>query len=428
MADNKDVTGEGASFDAIGRHDHLSLLFQEEEETVGPVTEFVQGGLTLGERCVCLNLSADLQHLLVSEVATPRGNQRAPVVMLSKEESFLRGGSFNGEKVLRFFGSLCLTNGTEGFKGTRLVCDMGWVVEEEVGYGRLTEFEAHLNYLAADNQLAILCLYDRTVFPPEVLLEVAKIHSHLHIAGKVCRNSFFIAPDRYLVPSRRLSELEIFLGSVEQAAGLMSEQEKLRRELEQAHATLAQKICEVWREEDALRRSELQLHEKNEALQEYKRRIQTILQHIPLMLGAFDSKNRLVACNHQYELVTGFRAEEVMGKRIVELLRLDGAAREEMVAAHPPEGGNYRDKEWPVNCKDGALRPVSWSNISSFVRIPGWNNWIVGLDITDRVQAENALKVLNDELRCKGVSSTLGYPVAPLAEAGTPGTLPPRIT
>ncbi|UFS69233.1 MEDS domain-containing protein [Geomonas sp. RF6] len=417
MADKKEVTADTLTFQEICRHDHLSLFFHEEEETVAPVTEFIQGGLALGERCVGMNLRPELQHLLVSGTTSPK--QRAAVIMLSKEESFLRGGAFHGEKMLRFLGSLCLTNGTEGFKGTRLICDMGWVVREEVGHGRLTEFEAHLNYLAADHELTIMCLYDRALFPPELLLEIAKIHSHLHLGGKVCRNSFFIAPDRYLVPTRRSSELEIFLNSVEQAAGLMNEQEKLRRDLEQAHATLAQKICEVWREEDALRRSELQLHEKNEALQDYKRRIQTILQHIPLMLGAFDSKNRLVACNHEYELVTGFRAEEVMGKRIVELLLLDGAARDEMLAAHPSDGGNYRDREWPIACKDGSLRQVSWSNISSFVRIPGWNNWIVGLDITDRVQAENTVKVLNDQLRVQG-GGPLGFGVDPLSEAGSP--------
>jgi PAS domain S-box-containing protein len=196
-------------------------------------------------------------------------------------------------------------------------------------------------------------------------------------------------------------------------AGAATDRERLRQELEQAYAALARKIYENWQEEDTLRASEKELHEKDEALLEQRRRIQTILQHLPAVLMAFDQENRLAACNHEYERVTGFRAEEVMGKLILELVDVAAEGREELVAAHPPEGGNYRGREWNLKCKDGSLRSVCWSNISRYVPIHGWPNWIMGLDVTQRVHAELGLRSLNDELDARaGELEALGIAVS----------------
>jgi PAS domain S-box-containing protein len=233
------------------------------------------------------------------------------------------------------------------------------------------------------------------------------------LGAKACSNPFFVPPDRDPQVPLATCKLDLFLAVVQAAAGATADRERLRQELEQAYAALARKIYENWQEEETLRASEKELQEKDGALVEYRRRLQTILQHLPALLMSFDRNNRLAACNHEFERVTGFRAEEVMGKLMPELIEVEGEGLEELSLAHPPEGGNYRGREWNLRCKDGSLRSVSWSNISRYVPIPGWSNWIMGLDVTPRVHAELGLRSLSVELNARTAElEAFGYAVS----------------
>ena len=145
----------------------------------------------------------------------------------------------------------------------------------------------------------------------------------------------------------------------------------------------------------------------------HKRRLQTILQHIPAIMMAFDSGDHLAACNHEFERVTGYRVEEVMGRSMLELFHAEGEVHEEVITAHPSQGGDYRGREWSLRCKDGSLKSVSWSNMSRYVPIPGWTNWITGVDVTPRVNAEHDLRSLSDELDERtGELEAFGYAVS----------------
>ena len=241
----------------------------------------------------------------------------------------------------------------------------------------------------------------------------------------MCENPFFVPLSLDPRAKAAACELDLFLAALQRLAAATADGERLKQELEQAYSALARKIYENWQEEDTLRASEREIHEKDEALLDYKRRLQTILQHIPALLMAFDTGDHLAACNHEFERVTGFKVEEVMGKPMLELLHVDGELREEVVAAHPPQGGDYRGREWGIRCKDGSLKTISWSNISRYVPIRGWVNWIVGLDQTPRLHAEKGLRLLKDELEVRtveleafgrAVSNDLGGRLARISE------------
>jgi len=315
---------------------------------------------------------------------------------LPKDESWLRGGTFEPVKMIALLRDLCLSSAVEGYKGVRFICDMGWAGEGGVPLHQLLEFEATLNTFVAQQEAALLCLYNRKVFSAELLLDVTKLHPHLNLSGKICRNLLHLPSEQYLCPTHGVSELEIFFSAMRSAADAASEQKQLRQELDQAYAALARKIYENWQEEDTRRTSEQQLHEQDDALKEHKRRLLTILQHLPALLAAFDGEHRLVSCNHEFERSTGFRAEDVVGKRMQELF--DAQVSDEMTMAHPFEGGEYRWREWSLRCKDGSLKYISWSNISRYVPIAGWSNWMLGIDVTQKVYAEERLRMLRAEL------------------------------
>ena len=58
-------------------------------------------------------------------------------------------------------------------------------------------------------------------------------------------------------------------------------------------------------------------------------------------------------------------------------------------------GHSYRDWELDIRCKNGEIRTIAWSNISRDYPISGWWSWGIGVDITERKQAEEQLKILS---------------------------------
>jgi PAS domain S-box-containing protein len=400
MAESKEQV-PNTGLETCAHHGHLCLLYESEAEILAPVIPFIQKGVALGERCVYLNAGEEMLERVLNKALAGQKHDIGALMLLSAQETWLRGGNFDAERLLRLLQSLCSRAAADGFKGTRIICDMGWACGEGLRGSQLAEFELALNLFASRNEVTLLCLYNRGSFPAEQLLGLARLHPQLMINGKPCSNPFYLPPDRDPAVPRATSELDLFLAAAQAASGAVTDRERLRQELEQAYAALARKIYENWQEEDTLRASEKELLEKDEALMEYRRRLQTTLQHLPAMLMALDAGNRLAACNHEFERVTGFKAEEVMGKPLLELIVVTAGERQDVVLAHPSVGGDYRGMQWKIRGKDGSLRSISWSNFSRYVPIQGWPNWVIGLDVTPALQAERDLRALSDQLSAR---------------------------
>lgn len=127
-----------------------------------------------------------------------------------------------------------------------------------------------------------------------------------------------------------------------------------------------------------------------EELRQEKERLHTILDHMPVMLDAFDDNFNIMFWNRECERVTGYSAQEIVGNPYaMHLLYPEGL--DEMLDEAGGYGGNFRGKEWRLTCKDGSKRTVAWSSVSGLIPIPTWPNWAVGVDVTERRQAQEAL-------------------------------------
>lgn len=148
----------------------------------------------------------------------------------------------------------------------------------------------------------------------------------------------------------------------------------------------------------AIERALVEAHERTELrrveaeLRQSDNRLRVVLEHMPVMMDAFDERGVIVAWNRECERVTGYSAAEIVGNsHAMELLYPDAVYRERMFRELKSRGHDYRDWEWNLTCKDGTQRTVAWSSISGRVPVPGWASWGVGLDVTDRKRADDAL-------------------------------------
>ncbi|MGD9343053.1 MAG: PAS domain-containing sensor histidine kinase [Desulfuromonadales bacterium] len=136
-------------------------------------------------------------------------------------------------------------------------------------------------------------------------------------------------------------------------------------------------------------------------LQQSSKRIRSILNHMPVLLFAFDQSGLLCAWNHEAHRITGFTAREIIGNPdAMKWLCPDPHYRREMLDTYKKRGNDYRDWDWRLTAKDGTVKIISFSNISKYYPIDGWESWGVGFDVTYCRQTEWQLRERVKELGC----------------------------
>ncbi|PQZ57644.1 PAS domain-containing sensor histidine kinase [Bacillus sp. MYb209] len=124
-----------------------------------------------------------------------------------------------------------------------------------------------------------------------------------------------------------------------------------------------------------------------------------ILQNMPVMVDALDYNGDFVLWNRECEIVTGYKAEEIIGNpNALRILYPDHNYRHQIQKKFLTHGKNFRDWEMRLTCKNGEIKTIMWSNISDDFPVTGFSYWAVGVDITHLKAIEEQLKQQTSEL------------------------------
>ena len=166
----------------------------------------------------------------------------------------------------------------------------------------------------------------------------------------------------------------------------MKDEHKTKKQLIAELAELRQQVAE-------LRASETERKRMEKALRKSEERLKEVVEHMPMLFDAFDENGTALFWNKECERVTGYSSDEIMGDpKSLELVCPDPEYRAWVLEQLHELGSYYRDWELDVRCKNGETRTISWSNISRDHPIPGWWSWGIGVDVTERKRAEEALR------------------------------------
>lgn len=146
---------------------------------------------------------------------------------------------------------------------------------------------------------------------------------------------------------------------------------------------LEQRVKELEKENTALKRVD-------EALQLNEEKFRSALMDLPIMINAVDQNSIIVFWNKKCEEITGYKAAEMIGNpNAMELLYLDREYLETELEKWAAQNYQLKNAELILNAKDGSAKTVLWTNTDFLT--PEWI-WAVGVDITARKGAEEALQ------------------------------------
>jgi signal transduction histidine kinase len=240
------------SLEQLGPHDHFCSIYENPEEHYAVAIPFMRMGLDRGEKCVYIADDGTLgdvrQAMHLGGINVDRATESNALVLATKEQAYLKRGSFDPDWMFSFWREATDSAMSEGFSALRVTGETEWVVRGGRGLERWMEYESRLTHALSENNCSALCQYNRHCFPPEVILDVIRTHPVVIYRGTICRNLYYVPADEFLGTNQPEREVERLLTNI--------------REREDVERALREQLTERRRAEEALRRSRDELEMK----------------------------------------------------------------------------------------------------------------------------------------------------------------------
>src|SRR6266480_5163198 len=240
-----------AALEQLGPHDHFCSIYENREEHYGVAIAFMQIGLDRGEKCIYIaddGTVSDVRQAMESEgIDVDRATGSKALVLATKEQAYLEHGSFDPDWMFTFWKEATQLAISEGFSALRATGETEWVLRGGRGLERWMEYESRLTHTLSKSNCSALCQYNRRLFPPELILDVIRTHPMVIYDSAVCQNLYHVPPAEFLGTNRTAREVERLLTNI--------------RERARVEEVLREQLTERRRAEEELRRSEAYLAE-----------------------------------------------------------------------------------------------------------------------------------------------------------------------
>jgi PAS domain S-box-containing protein len=160
------------------------------------------------------------------------------------------------------------------------------------------------------------------------------------------------------------------------------------------HEKLEKKVKELEDEVIELKRVAKELHESHDYLK-------SLFNYANAPIIVWDPETRITRFNHALERLTGYKAEEVIGKKLTMLFPQESRDESLGKIGRTLEGEYWESVEIPILHKNGDIRIALWNsaNIYAEDRTTLLATIAQGMDITERKRAEEALRESEERYR-----------------------------
>ena len=192
---------------------HVCAFFDSSDEQYKVILPYLQQGLERKEKVInILERARHNEHcnrLLNAGIPIEETSATNQLNILASEDTYLKGGSFEAEKMLQLLEDALIEAGSQGYASVRACGEMEWALQNVSGTDELIEYEARLNLLTPRHSCSLVCMYDVNRFSGRVLTDVLATHSHVIMNGRIHKNPYYIEPLKFLptLQRRRQSSL-----------------------------------------------------------------------------------------------------------------------------------------------------------------------------------------------------------------------------
>lgn len=354
---------------------HFCSFYETKQDLLDILIPFFRTGLESTEFCLWIVSNSELLTMPEARNAllAVLPNLDRYIAKKSLEfvghDWFLNGGAFDFRRVGNQFKQKADEALARGYVGMRVNASPAWL--EKSDPNALLEFEEHVNRMYSHERIIASCTYPIGSTTADFLLDIARRHQFA-IAR---RNGIW---DIVETPELTQAKAEI---------------ERLNAELEQRVIERTKKLEET----TATLRAEIEERkEAEEALRQSKARFTAFMDNLPGYAWMKDLQGRYVYANHAVKGLPGYQS---LGKTDAQIWPVDRAADyrandQQVIAAKKPLhtfehfvlGGKERymaGTKFPIFDKTGAVALVGGT----------------GVDITERVEAEAAVRRSEEHLR-----------------------------
>jgi MEDS: MEthanogen/methylotroph, DcmR Sensory domain len=181
---------------------HICAFFRTPEEKYQVLLPFIKEGFDRGEKAfhvVDPNSREDhLQRLRAVGIDTDTTEQSGQFKLFDWNEAYFPDGRFDQDSMLAMWQILLDAAEQRGLPRTRLVAQMEWALEDREGVCDLLEYEARFNLVHADHKDPVICAYDVTKFPADVIMDTLRTHPMAIVGGRLQENPFYTPPEQFL--------------------------------------------------------------------------------------------------------------------------------------------------------------------------------------------------------------------------------------
>jgi anti-anti-sigma factor len=160
--------------------DHVFFSFADDAERRRLTAAYVRAGLRHRDKVVYLTSLPGAEQAITelsrAGVDTAAALRSGRITVAGADDTYLAGGRFDPEAAGAMFADEVRRARRAGFSGLRALGDMAWAVRGAPGSEHLAGYERQVNRLYADGYAMAVCLYDRRLFGPPRLSELARAH------------------------------------------------------------------------------------------------------------------------------------------------------------------------------------------------------------------------------------------------------------